>query len=264
MAPPGSSVVALSGGGGAQRVSSRPPILPAPARFLWELACASAAVLAVLWALGPEARSVSGPAGAATGALLAVVLAPLFVPCARPPERALWCALLVLLAVAAGLWFGRPGALAPRVLLTLATAFAWAYAIDAVLGALTRAGSGAAAATLKPGTARCVLLALVLLVTAAPVWLSPWLAQLGSDSPLARGVLLASPLVQLATAAGWDVLRSPWVYAHSVLGSLRFDYPSLSTLALIDATLCLAPSLASRASAWPRRFSSSPRVEISS
>jgi hypothetical protein len=242
-------------------VSSRPPLLPAPARFLAALACAGAAVLVLLLALGPQARAVSGAAGAATGALLAVVLAPLFVPRARPPERALWCALLGLFAVVAGLVLARPGALALRVLLTLATAFAWAYAIDAALGALTRAGSGAA---VQVGTARCALLAFVLLLTAAPVWLSPWLAPLGSDSPLARGVLLASPLVQLATAAGWDVLRSPWIYAHSVLGSLRFEYPSLRALALIDATLCLAPSLAARASAWPRRLTSSPRVEISS
>lgn len=221
-------------------------------------------MLIVLWAVLPEGRSFSGPAAAATAAAIAVVLAPLFVPRARPPTRALWCALLVLVAVGAGLALGRTGAAASRILLTMATAFAWIYAIDAALGALTRARTSADDGQSRLATARCVLLSLVLLVSGAPVWLSPWLGELGSDSPLARGVLLASPLVQLSTAAGWDVLRSPWVYSHSVLGSLRFNYPALSAIAFIDATLCLGPYLAARASAWSRRLTSSPRVEISS
>jgi hypothetical protein len=40
-----------------------------------------------------------------------------------------------------------------------------------------------------------------------------------------------SPPVHLGVAAGQDLLRTQWWYAHTSFGSLQFDYPSLSTIA---------------------------------
>ncbi len=66
------------------------------------------------------------------------------------------------------------------------------------------------------------------LLATAPLWLGP-LAALGAEAGLERAsvIVAASPLVHLGVAAGQDLLRTQWWYAHTSFGSLQFDYPSL-------------------------------------
>ena len=61
--------------------------------------------------------------------------------------------------------------------------------------------------------------ALLWLAAAAPLWLGP-LADLfaGVRPRLPTFVLASSPLAHLAAAAGYDILRGQWFYAHSSLG----------------------------------------------
>ena len=72
-------------------------------------------------------------------------------------------------------------------------------------------------------------------------------------------LLAANPLVAISSAAGYDVLRSPWFYRHSVLGSLRLRYPGPAELAVIDAILLLLPLLP--ALAW-RRLTVYPKTHL--
>jgi len=120
------------------------------------------------------------------------------------------------------------------LLLTGMTAFAWSMAI-------------AWAATLGAGSAaesvRWSALSVALLLALAPVWAGPALVEIGSDSGLARALLTANPLVAVSSAAGYDVLRNPWFYRHSVLGSLRLRYPGPAEIAVVDAILLLIPLL---------------------
>ena len=52
--------------------------------------------------------------------------------------------------------------------------------------------------------------------------------------------MAASPLVHLGVAAGQDLLRTQWWYAHTSFGSLQFDYPSLAAIALAYVATAVA------------------------
>jgi hypothetical protein len=205
------------------------------------LGAAVAGVAVVLAAVARGAAPLGGPAvlTIATGA--AVLLTPLFAPTLpSTARRAAWCAALVAGAVA-GAALVAPRALAlPPLAVVATTAFAWSYA------AATCLGSGR-----EP--IRLGVLATLILLCAAPLYLGPWVARLGSDSAGAQALLSASPMVELAAGAGCDVLRSPWLYRVSVLGSLRFSYPATGELLLVSAALCLVPSAVRLAAASARR-----------
>jgi hypothetical protein len=196
---------------------------------------AAALTLAVAWTRADASRH--GGAAVAMAAATALLVTPLFVPRSSLIGRACWCALLVLGSMAGILVLAVPDWSWRALLLTVTTAFAWSMAI--AWGASLGAGTGVRGAE----AARWSALAAALLLALAPVWAGPALAQLGSDSGLARALLAANPLVAVSSAAGYDVLRSPWFYRHAVLGSLRLRYPGPAEIAAIDAILLLIPVL---------------------
>jgi hypothetical protein len=200
-------------------------------------AIAGALTLAIAWYRADAARH--GGAALAMAAAAALLLTPLFAPRAAPIGRACWCALLVAACTVGALILAVPDWSWPALLLTAITAFAWSVAIAWAASLGTAAGGRA-----DTGEAmRWAVLAVVLLLAFAPVWAGPALAQVGSDSRLARALLAANPLVAVSSAAGYDVLHSPWFYRHSVLGSLRLRYPGAAEIAVIDAILLLIPVL---------------------
>jgi hypothetical protein len=87
---------------------------------------------------------------------------------------------------------------------------------------------------------RWLVAASLWLLAAAPLWLGP-LAALGDEADPARAsaIVAASPLVHLGVAAGQDLLRTQWWYAHTSFGSLQFDYPSLAAIAPAYAAIAL-------------------------
>jgi len=64
-------------------------------------------------------------------------------------------------------------------------------------------------------------------------------------SPGVPSVILgSSPLVHLASAAGYDLLRSPWFYGHSSLGALQVDYPGTGVIVFASVAAALLLTLA--------------------
>jgi hypothetical protein len=91
------------------------------------------------------------------------------------------------------------------------------------------------------------VLAASLVLAAAPVWLA---APLDQGWPIADALVALNPLTALALPSETDYLRSDWLYRHSPLGGLRYDYPSAP--ALIAAYL--AVSGAALILPWARRI----------
>jgi hypothetical protein len=89
-----------------------------------------------------------------------------------------------------------------------------------------------------------VVTAVLWLSASTPLWLGP-VADLGArvDPTTPTLILACSPLAHLAAAAGHDLLRGEWFYAHSTLGSLQVEYPRVEILlvgyALVAAALTL-------------------------
>ena len=103
--------------------------------------------------------------------------------------------------------------------------------------------------------ARLVLL-LVLVLGATPLWLGPVAELLARDQAAVDGVVALSPLSYLAALAEVDYLRSDWFYRHTSFGSLRYAYPSAPAmtaayLALAAAALSLRRPLARRSQRAP-------------
>ena len=75
---------------------------------------------------------------------------------------------------------------------------------------------------------------------ATPVWLGP-LAEMSGNVPwITNAIVAISPVSLFATALDLDVLRTSWFYEHSVLGSLRYTYPSWgATVAVLAILTCL-------------------------
>jgi hypothetical protein len=142
-----------------------------------------------------------------------------------------WLGSTLLLGVAAILFGARPASaqLAPLLLVALGIVVVTRLAASAMTRLLQAAGLQTPAAR---EWARWLAAAILWLLAAAPLWLGP-LAALGADAGPARSsaIVATSPLVHLGVAAGQDLLRTQWWYAHTSFGSLQFDYPSLSTIA---------------------------------
>ena len=92
--------------------------------------------------------------------------------------------------------------------------------------------------------ARAVLATALTALGALPLWLGPVAAARGGESAVGGLALLCSPLVHLAAAADSDLLRIPWFYSHTVLGSMRFEYPDSVATAICDGTLGLVTWIA--------------------
>lgn len=209
------------------------------------LALAATAMLVAL-ALG-IARPDTPPA---TRLLLAVatpaLLLPLFSGEAARRSTALavtlagWIVATVLLVVIAILFGARPATaqLAPLLLVALGIVVVTRLAASATARLLQAAGLDEPAAR---EWARWLAAAILWLLATAPLWLGP-LAALGAaaDPERASAIVAASPLAHLGVAAGQDLLRTQWWYAHTSFGSLQFDYPSLAAIARAYATAALA------------------------
>jgi squalene-hopene/tetraprenyl-beta-curcumene cyclase len=75
-------------------------------------------------------------------------------------------------------------------------------------------------------TACCTAIALAGLSAGAPVWFAPIAERLSDMQFLTDLSIAISPLSYLAVIADFDYLRTPWFYAHSALGSIRYSYPN--------------------------------------
>lgn len=205
-------------------------------------------VASLAWAGVLGAHSADAPPSARVLAAAACVyaLAPLFAPAAafrRPLRLAMplaWCAAMAVVAgVLAALAGARPETLP---------------AIGGAVLAMTAVSQLAAAALTARSAERfaqrwlpCVLQTLAL---SMPLWLGPLAELRGSRSELGAWIVTLSPLSHLASAAGCDYLRTDWFYRHSVLGSLRFEYPTLPAVlaayGAAAAALACGPALVTR------------------
>ncbi len=203
------------------------------------------ACLAVSCAAAFVLLDLSGGAAARLVALASLVLiaAPLCWPAAAP-ARALapWSVALGLGTAAAGIALGVAPTQAARVAVVLALLLLASHA------ALVAAGPAG-------DTGRLALVALLAALGFGPVWLGPAAAAAG-DGALRDAILAASPLVHLAVAADADLLRTTWFYAHTLLGSVRFDYPPLA--AVVGADLAIAAGAVTYALWRARRAARAP------
>ncbi len=200
---------------GDAMLSGAPGASPATQQFAY----AAAVTVCALLLAGPTER-LSGAAQWCAGAALAGLLA-MFSP----------------LAVPAPVPTGSP-ATALKLALALALVLALLLAARALLTRLT-------------GDARAAhyLVVLLLAVTvAAPVWLGP-LAATTDSTALANAALLLSPPSLLASAAGLDLMRQAWFYEHTPLGGLRYAYPPFALAALGYLALATLLALLPRATA---------------
>lgn len=218
--------------------------------------CVAAAAVAL--SAGLANRELGGSLRLLLAVAVPALLSPLFGANAAGlqlvPSRALgWACSTALLAAASWLGAGElplDRLLAPT-LVALAIVLVAALAQVVLVRVLAAGGIAAATAT----EAACWLVTATLwLLAAAPLWLGP-VADLAAKSgpAAAEAVVAASPLVHLAVAAGQDLLRTEWFYAHSSLGSLQFDYPPLAVIAmgytLVTVVLALLALVLSRGNA---------------
>jgi hypothetical protein len=175
-----------------------------------------------------------------------VLLDPLFSSEVSPTSKALiagiagWVCSTLLLGVVAILCGARPATaqLAPLLIVVLGIVVVTRLAASTVSRLLQAVGLDEPAAR---EWARWLTAAMLWLLATAPLWLGP-LAALGATAGPDRSgaIVAASPLVHLGLAAGQDLLRTQWWYAHTSFGSLQFDYPSLAAIARAYVATALA------------------------
>jgi len=114
------------------------------------------------------------------------------------------------------------------------------------------ATAAAAARAISAGKLITALAALTL----APVWAGPLVELAGNPGWLRGLVIAASPLTALSVAIELDYLRTPWFYAHSALGSMRYDYPTwftiLACLSVLPAAVLIRRFVATGAQPFVR------------
>lgn len=186
-----------------------------------------------------DARAGGLPAtGSALAAIAApVLLAPLFWPReAATLRQVLECVIAPIIAAAllagafavAGIGSMPLGSLAPTLAVALGILVVAYLCMAAVDGALRRLGADGRRA--HEAAVWCVV-AILWVSAAAPLWLGP-IADLWArvEPGFPSTILAGSPLVHLAVASGYDLLRSQWFYGHSSLGALQVEYPRVATL----------------------------------
>jgi len=253
--------------------SDHEPAAPARGHAVADLLCNA---LALATAAGLATLAIGIADGTAPGAtrLLAVVALPALLSplLGRPgttrlatlPAHALAWALGTFL-LAAAVWLTAGGWPPSRSIVPLL--FALGLVITARLAAIVAAAAlrnSSMADAAADEWARWLAASTLWLLAATPLWLGP-LADLQAreGTAAAEAIVAASPLVHLGLAAGQDVLRTQWFYANSSLGSLQFDYPSLTSVALGYA--CAAAVLALLAVGFARRgAAATPAVHASS
>jgi hypothetical protein len=227
---------------------------PLLARFGLPLALSASIVFCSAWMLAAPVAKLSPSAAVlivtAVAVLAGLMLWPGTDPGSRVPEA--W------LAAWSGACAGF-GALAATVLLH--SRLDWSRLLSTTLVALLVLLAGLALLTLvavirshrsagearEIETSRWTVAALLALAAAAPLWAGPF-----AEGNLARwpqaveATVAVSPLTHLAVAAGNDLLRNDWMYAHSSLGSLQFSYPGLPGIVTAYLVLCTALLAAGR------------------
>jgi hypothetical protein len=224
-------------------------------------------LLAIMsWALLAVLAPASGDAQASTSRLLVVsviaLLAPIFWPGVSADRRhtiwrvAGWSVMAAALALPGIVLAGGAARAWAAVAMSCAMLLALllvAHTAAAVLESRLRASSTDAGARAAAG--RIVTLALTA-AGALPLWLGPAAEVLSQrHESLIDGVVGLSPLTHLAVASGNDLLRNQWMYQHSNLATLAFQYPDAATLAgaYVAAVALLAVSAWAL---WPGRPSS--------
>jgi hypothetical protein len=238
------------------RTASRDPLAVAlaarPFAAFRSLQVFTFAVASVIVALTLLQGATSLPPSGAALLVTAVptFLAPVFWSGGLEPRRELlgnildWAIVVLLLTGIAWLGFGVRFALAPLGLVSLVALgiLVAAHQSTSVIEAVLQ-GMGVHASTARDGSAWTVT-AVLWLAVSTPLWLGPVADLSARQEPMAPTVILAcSPLAHLAAAAGHDVLRGEWFYAHSSLGSLQVDYPRSGTLLITYLLLAAALSL---------------------
>jgi len=83
------------------------------------------------------------------------------------------------------------------------------------------------------------VLTAVAAVTGAVVFAAPALTRLGDADTLIAGLLAANPLVAMAGAAGFDLLRTDLLYRITPVAQRFFEYPSWGFTALLYSIIAL-------------------------
>jgi hypothetical protein len=217
---------------------------------LLALALASAAALALARATLPDAAPSLRTLLAAAAPTL---LAPLFWPgltTARLRRGLGYAAGVGTLALLGTLALNTGQQLWPTTLAAAAVAAIIAFGSHGLAGTLQLALERQVAGVRAREAALVITLLTLWLLAAAPVWLSPLAeshASSTSASPWLADLLLnVSPLAQLAVAAGNDLLRNDWFYAHSALAGMPVSYPRLALVLPAWLALGALPSAIER------------------
>jgi hypothetical protein len=99
---------------------------------------------------------------------------------------------------------------------------------------------------------------------AVPVWLSPLAILVRDPWHVSDAIVALSPLSAFAAALEFDYLRTPWFYEHSVLGSLRYEYPAWTVYAgLFAGILALLTVISARRGAGHQQQETIQRIPMS-
>jgi hypothetical protein len=206
-----------------------------------------AAAAISLFAFGAADADLQPSALRVTTAVVFTLLAPLFWPGCAASRRGtalrivVWSASACAMAgLSMQLWGGSRQSLPASLpsCAMLAAILLLAHAAAALLERLW-ARSGVEIGDAREAAGRTVALSLALLGS-LPLWLGPAAELLSVRHAWAIDAALGvSPLTHLAVASGNDLLRNQWLYQHSNLSGLQFDYPGLGALAWSYGALCL-------------------------
>lgn len=170
-------------------------------------------------------------------AAAALVVSPLVVLGARPRTAAAYGAAVFAITTA--------GAFAVAVQSTRVAAVdvASARLLLAAIAALAGAAAWLASRVWRDvyDAAAVVYLAMVLAVGGVVI-AAPLLARLSNADTLIGALLAANPLVAMASATGFDVMRTEWLYRATPIGQRLFAYPSwyaAASLYAAAAAICL-------------------------
>jgi hypothetical protein len=82
-------------------------------------------------------------------------------------------------------------------------------------------------------------LLIVILVCTEPIWFGPVINSYPDASFLIQSSLLINPVVNVAAALHFDILRTDPFYQICPIGQLRFHYPSYGSAALFNLLIAL-------------------------
>jgi len=75
-----------------------------------------------------------------------------------------------------------------------------------------------------------ILLSVLLIITAAPVWLAPVVDLYLPGNHFINTIISLTPLTHFSIAVEYDYLRSIWFYRNTPYGSLPFSYPHFNSI----------------------------------